>query len=136
MKRQKKPDRFQPKVVSAPPAPPTEPAPKGRPRRPRQEALEGLGAKQVKEVDDAAEAFVDIRDRRIKLHFEEAKAHERLVEAMRTNGLEKYRDDSAVPPLIVDLTSKTRAKVKREKPKTESDDKGKGGGGSAEDDAF
>lgn len=123
MKKTPKPDRFQ----SSPPPSTLPPAKAPRGSRQKQPALPNLGPKQIKVVDDAAEEFVELRDRRIKLHFEEAKAHERLVELMKEHGLEKYRDDSAVPPLIVDLTSKTRAKVKREKPKTESDDKGKGG---------
>lgn len=120
MRTQKKPARIQP----APPA--TAKAP--RRSRQKQPALPDLGPKQIKEVDDAAEEFVELRDARIKMHFEEAKAHEKLVELMKQHGLDTYRDDSAVPPLIVNLKSKTSAKVKKDKPKSETDDAVGGGG--------
>lgn len=67
----------------------------------KQTQIPGTERKTIKEIDDAAEAYVEARDKRMKLTEREVEAREALVNAMRRNGLEVYRDDSASPALLV-----------------------------------
>lgn len=69
----------------------------------RQAEIPGTERKTVKELNDCAEAYVDVRDKRMKLTEREGEMKERLVTAMRKHGLEVYRDDDASPPLLVVL---------------------------------
>jgi hypothetical protein len=84
----------------------------------RQKEIPGTERPKHPEVDAAAEGYVKVRDKRIKLSADEKAAKAALVEAMRAAGLKVYRDDEA--GLIVALAEKTDVKV------TEVDDEPEG----------
>lgn len=65
--------------------------------------LTGIERKSIKEVNDAAEAYVDARDRRMKLTEKEKEAKDALIGVMLKQKLHVYRDDEANPPLVVTL---------------------------------
>lgn len=80
----------------------------------RQKELTGIEKESIKEIDDAAEAYEDVRDRRMALTKEEVERQRALVEAMRRHKRRVYRDDTASPPLLVTLTeTEVKVKVKR-----------------------
>lgn len=72
-------------------------------RRPKQLVVPGTELKKIKEVDDAAEGYVDVRDRRMKLTKKEVEAKNALIAVMEKHKLLVYRDDSASPPMLVTL---------------------------------
>ena len=67
--------------------------------------------KHIKELDDAAEAYVEARDARMKKTEAEKEQKEALISAMKKHGVLVYRDESVDPPLIVTLVDKTNVKV-------------------------
>ena len=69
----------------------------------RQVELVGMERKSVKEINDAAEAYVEARDKRMKLTEKEKEAKDALIAAMVKHSLGVYRDDEANPPLVVTL---------------------------------
>lgn len=69
----------------------------------KQQQIPGTERKTIKEIDDAAEAYVEARDKRMRLTEKEVERREALVNAMKRNGLTIYRDDSASPALLVML---------------------------------
>lgn len=99
----------------------TEKAPK-RSTRVRQAELPGVERKRIKEIDTAAEAHVIARDARMKLTEEEVETQSALIAVMKKHNLTVYRDEEAVPPLIVTLTTgKDKVKITRaDKPKAEN----------------
>ncbi len=60
--------------------------------------------KSIKEINDAAEGYVDARDKRMKLTVKEHEAKEALIVVMKKHDTLVYRDDEATPPLLVTLT--------------------------------
>lgn len=70
----------------------------------KQMKIPGTEPKTIKEVNDAAEAYVDARDERMKKTEKEVEAKEALVAVMKKHDLQVYKDDDAEPPLIVTLT--------------------------------
>ncbi len=70
----------------------------------RQAELKGIERKAIKEINDAAEGYVDARDRRMKLTEKEHESKEALIAVMKKHDTLVYRDDEANPPLIVTLT--------------------------------
>lgn len=56
----------------------------------KQKELPGVGRKEIKELDEAAEAYVDVRDRRMALTKEEVKAKETLTLLMKAHKMKAY----------------------------------------------
>lgn len=80
----------------------------------RQMEVPGTERKHIKEVVDAASGYEDARDKRMKLTEKEASAKESLIEVMKKHKLTVYRDDEAVPPILVTLKpGKDAIKVER-----------------------
>jgi hypothetical protein len=80
--------------------------------------IPGTERTKIKEIEDAAEAYVSIRDKRIKLTEQECSAKEKLIELMQQNkaklslnseGHFVYTYDEE----LVILTDKVNVKVKR-----------------------
>jgi len=77
----------------------------------RQQEIPGTERKSIKEVDDAAEVYRTARDVRIKKSKIEKEKKNDLVQVMVKHGLSVYRDDNAVPPIVVTVTTKQDVKV-------------------------
>ena len=86
----------------------------------KQIAIPGTTQKAVKEIDQAAEAYVDVRDKRMKLTTKEVEAQATLVAAMQKHTLLAYRCTSTDEPLDVTMVTKTKARVRG--PKDEDTD--------------
>jgi hypothetical protein len=69
----------------------------------RQKELAGVEKESVKEIEAAAEAYVDARDKRMRLTEKEVEAKTTLIEVMRKHKRTVYRDDNAAPPLLITL---------------------------------
>lgn len=83
-------------------------------RKKRQGELPGMEKKHVKEVEDAGEAYEHVRDQRIALSKQETEKLDALVVVMEKHKLKVYRNDEAVPPMLITLKAgKTKAKVER-----------------------
>jgi hypothetical protein len=65
----------------------------------------------IEELDDAAEAYVEARDKRMKLTEKEVVAKQALIEAMQRHKLKVYKAEGCDPPLTVTITDGD-AKVK------------------------
>jgi hypothetical protein len=70
----------------------------------KQKPLPGMERKSFPEVDSAAEAYVEVRDKRMKLTEKEVEAKDALLEVMSKHNLVVYKDESVAPPLIVTVT--------------------------------
>ncbi len=79
----------------------------------KQLAIAGTERKAIKEVNDAAEQYVEQRDKRMKLTEKEKEAKDALIAVMKKHGLAVYRDDDATPPLTVVLSSSDQVKVSK-----------------------
>ena len=69
----------------------------------RQGEIPGTERKTVKEIDDAAEAYLEARDKRMKLSEKEKVAKDALISVMKKHSVTVYRDDQVSPPLVVTL---------------------------------
>lgn len=69
----------------------------------KQMSIPGTERKQIKEVNDAAEHYVEQRDKRMGLTEKEHDAKEALIAVMKKHKIETYRDDDVTPPLVVTL---------------------------------
>ncbi len=74
------------------------------PKTKRQLEVPGTERKKLKEANDAAEAYVDARDTRMRHTTKEVEARDALVAVMKKHNLSVYRDDEVDPPLLVTLT--------------------------------
>lgn len=81
----------------------------------KQTTIPGTNQKAIKEIDVAAEAYVDIRDKRMKLTAKEVEAQVALVAAMNKHRLTAYRCTSTDEPLDVILVTKTKPTVRAPK---------------------
>lgn len=90
----------------------------------RQAEIPGTERKKVQEVDDAAEAYVDKRDRRIAAGVKEKVAKNALIAAMKKAGLNVYRDTNVTPELVVTLSARDEVKVSEQ---STGDDEGDDG---------
>ena len=63
-------------------------------------ALPGMERKVVKEVSDAAEKYVDARDKRIKMLTKEIELKDLLADKMHKNNLVTYRDESLLVEIV------------------------------------
>ncbi len=61
--------------------------------RARQGHLPEMEPPSIPEIDEAAEAFVDARDKRMRLGSKEAEKKEILEAAMKKHGLDRYEYD-------------------------------------------
>lgn len=77
----------------------------------RQQEIPGTERKSIKEVDDAAEVYRTARDARMKKSKVEKEKKTDLVNVMLKHGLSVYRDDNAVPPIVVTVTERHDVKV-------------------------
>lgn len=73
----------------------------------RQKELSGIEKESVKEIEEAAESYVEARDKRMKLTEKEVERKAALIEVMRKHKRTVYRDDNAAPPLLVTLKEGT-----------------------------
>jgi hypothetical protein len=89
----------------------------------KQSTIPGTTPKAIPEIDAAAEAYVEIRDKRMKLTTKEVEAQAVLVAAMEKHGLTVYRCTSTDETLDVTMVTKTRAKVRGPKDE-DADDEG------------
>jgi len=88
----------------------------------KQTTIPGTNGKAITEIDRAAEAYVDIRDKRMKLTTKEIAAQATLVAAMQKHKLSAYRCTSTDDPLDVTLVSISKAKVKSPKDEEAGDE--------------
>ena len=80
----------------------------------KQLPIKGMEKKSIKELDSAAEAYVEARDKRMKLTEDEVEARGALISVMKKHNLEIYKDDDASPPLVVTLIpGEDKVKVSR-----------------------
>lgn len=86
-------------------------------KRIKTETLPGIPAQKIiKEVSEAAIAYEEARNRRMKLTEKEVESQEKLIVALIEHEIKgSYRDDSYDPPLIVEWKHSDKAKVRREK---------------------
>jgi hypothetical protein len=90
------------------------------PRRPKQEQIPGTEPPSIAEIDEAAEALLDIRERRRDLLEQQREAKAELVAAMKRHGQRAYRDAGA--RVLVTLETQDRVVVKFEKEDDEEDE--------------
>jgi hypothetical protein len=89
----------------------------------RQMKIPGTEQETIKEIDSAAEAYIDVRDKRINLTDRESEAKEALIGVMKKHKVEVYRDENAVPPLVVTLIpGEDKVKVSRAKEEEEGEE--------------
>lgn len=88
----------------------------------KQATIPGTTQKAIAEIDHAAEAYVDVRDKRMKLTTKEVEAQAALVAAMQKHGLTVYRCTSTDDPLDVTVISTMKAKVRSPKDENEGDE--------------
>lgn len=88
----------------------------------RQETIPGTERKSIKEVDVAGEEYRKARDVRMKKGKTEKEKKDDLVEVMLKHGLTVYRDDDAVPPFVVTVSTKHSVKVTNVDDGSDADD--------------
>ncbi len=81
----------------------------------KQTELKGIEAPSIPEIDEAAELYVEYRDKRTEFQEKEKDAKEKLQALMEAKKLKTYRFDDN----IVELTGTTKLKVKRAGEETE-----------------
>ncbi len=77
----------------------------------RQKSIPGTERETNREIADAAENYVEQRDKRIAMSETETGAKDALIAVMKAHGITVYRDDDADPPLTITLSSKDNVKV-------------------------
>lgn len=87
-----------------------------------QTQIPGTTQKAIPEIDAAAEAYVDVRNKRMKLTVKEVEAQATLVAAMQKHKLEAYRCTSTDEPLDVTMVSLLKAKVRAPKDEEPGED--------------
>lgn len=98
----------------------------------RQKALPGMEPVAIPEVDAAAEAYVQQRDKRMRMSVKEKDAKNALIAAMAKHELSIYRDDGA--NLVVTVSEGSpNVKVEEAKPEPKDDDADEDGGSEKDD---
>lgn len=69
----------------------------------KQTSIKGTEPKSIKEIDDAAEAYVDKRDHRMKLTEHESDAKQALIALMRKHKIDVYKVEEFDPPVMIVL---------------------------------
>ena len=87
----------------------------------KQATIPGTNQKAIPEIDRAAEAYVEIRDKRMKLTTKEVEAQATLVAAMQKHTLTAYRCTSTDDPLDVTMVTVNKAKVRAPKDEDEAE---------------
>lgn len=85
--------------------------------KPKQTNIPGTERKSIAEIDEAAEAYRDARDERMKLTEEERETHEALLEVMKRHGVTDryvYVDDDG-DELEVSVADVVKVKVRKVK---------------------
>ena len=82
--------------------------------RPKQLTIAGTKGVVIKELDQAATAYVEVRDERMELTEREVEARGRLVVLMRKHAQTVYRVD-AEPPMVVTLSEDVKVSVRKVK---------------------
>lgn len=77
----------------------------------KQQELKGVERKVIKAVENAADDYVDVRDKRMALTTKEVDARAVLIAAMQDAGVTSYRYDDR----IITLDSKTKVSVKADR---------------------
>lgn len=89
----------------------------------RQMEIAGTEKPKIPELEAAAEAYVAMRDKRMKLTEEEVEKRDQLAGLMKKHNLTFYEDLNAVPPLVVTLkVGEPKVKVKKLDGSGEDDD--------------
>lgn len=80
--------------------------------------IEGMEPPTVADIDQAAEAFLEIRNRRMDLTEQETARNRELMEAMKRHGLESYEFPNGDNTYVVTVSKETveTVKVARKKP--------------------
>jgi hypothetical protein len=63
---------------------------KGKKAREKQKFIPGTEPVSIKEIEDVAEAYVDVRDKRMNLTEDESEFKTKLIEVMKKHNLETY----------------------------------------------
>jgi hypothetical protein len=71
--------------------------------RAKQVELPGVEKPTIKELDYAIELYAEKKNAWVKARTEVQAAKAKLMELARTHGVTIYRDDNAVPPLVMTL---------------------------------
>ena len=66
---------------------------RGRPSKERQKFIEGTEPPRFKDIDEAAKAYVGVRDERMGLTDDETAAKDKLLAKMKEHGLTDYSFD-------------------------------------------
>lgn len=77
----------------------------------KQTEIPGTERKSIPEVDTQAEVYRAAVLARVKKSKTEKQEKDKLIAVMRKHGLNVYRDDNAVPPIVVSLSSTDSVKV-------------------------
>ena len=88
----------------------------------QQKELVGMERKVIKAVENAADDYVDVRDKRMALTTKEVERRAILIQAMQDAGVTSYRYDDRV----ITLESKSKVKVKTDKDGDEGEDDDEG----------
>ena len=91
-----------------------------RTKRPKQGYLPDLEPVTIREIDNAADAYVEVRDERCALSAEETKRREKLIELMRKHRLKIYEYEEKV--VTFEHEDKAKIKVKPKKSVEENGD--------------
>lgn len=75
----------------------------------------------VPEIDEAAEEYVDIRDRRMALTKDEKAAQTSLLNLMKKHKLKAYDYDNKLVSVVEDVVEKVKVKAK-DKPEADDGD--------------
>lgn len=90
-----------------------------RKTRPRSQALPGLEDRAIQPLEDIAEAYADVRDRRIELNKEEHELKANALKLMKKYDKTIYRHDGITIQVI---EGEPDVKVKIKKPGDDEDD--------------
>lgn len=89
-------------------------------RKKKQKRIPGTEEERIKEIDDAADDYVECRDKRMGLTEKEKEAKNRLIDVMKRHKLSVYKGDGFV--VTYDHEEKDDVKVKQAKAEANGDD--------------
>jgi hypothetical protein len=77
----------------------------------KQQLIPGAEPVSIPAIDEAADQYVKVRNKRMKLTLEEVELRDKLVELMKENELTVYEWDEQ----IIELTATEKVKVRKRK---------------------
>ena len=77
----------------------------------KQQVIPGTKSRAIREIDEAAEVYLEVRDKRQRMTEQEVEKRSMLEDLMRRHKLREYRSDDA--GLSVTLVGQEQAKVRR-----------------------